>query len=96
MFLYIFFFLTSSSRYRRKGIGYMPLVSFYDISRVDIIFLASRRKFFFSPAIEPFLFRFADRLIIDEDGTLLDTFMYLPRLLPHIIEEFWMFVQSDL
>lgn len=65
-------------------------------SRVDIIFLASRCKFFFSPATEPLLFRFADRLIIDEDGTLLDTFKYLPRLLAHIIEEFWMFVQSDL
>jgi len=58
---------------------------------VSILFFAG--KFLFSRAN---MFRFTDRLIIDEDRTLLNIFEYLPRLLAHIIEEFRMFVQSDL
>lgn len=70
---------------------YRPSKYFIFLHLVSILFFAG--EFLFSRAS---MFRFTDRLIIDEDRTLLNIFEYLPRLLPHIIEEFRMFVQSDL
>lgn len=69
---------------------YRPLKHFIFLHLVSILFFAG--EVLFSRGT----FRFTDRLIIDEDRTLLNIFEYLPRLLPHIIEEFRMFVQSDL